>query len=174
VSPPPKSKNVPRSGKTRCLSHELIIVTGSVKKPEMNCKLPSNQFHQVCINNSWMNQQGIITHVTAMRQASSSFCQSGSQILDPNHDAINFVVFLKHQWMEWMVNDFWISVLAELWVQRTRQSRHAEYPAVNLSAQTSPDTCRREPPIVYARAASQRGSYLASIVIDLCTTLYIV
>jgi hypothetical protein len=51
---------------------------------------------------------------------------------------------------------------------------HAEYPAVNLSAQTSPDTRRWEPSIVYARVASQRGSYLASIVIDLHTTLYIV
>jgi hypothetical protein len=48
---------------------------------------------------------------------------------------------------------------------------HAEYPAVNLSAQTSPDTRRKELLIVYVRAASQRGSYIASIVIDLHTTL---
>jgi hypothetical protein len=46
---------------------------------------------------------------------------------------------------------------------------HAEYTAVNLSAQTSPDNRRREPSIVYARAASQQGSYLVSIVIDLPT-----
>jgi hypothetical protein len=52
--------------------------------------------------------------------------------------------------------------------------QYAEYPAVNLSAQTSPNTRRRGPSIVYARAASQRGSYLASIVMDLHTTLYIV
>jgi hypothetical protein len=38
---------------------------------------------------------------------------------------------------------------------------HAEYPAVNPSAQTSPDT----------HLLSMRGSYLASIVIDLHTTL---
>jgi hypothetical protein len=39
---------------------------------------------------------------------------------------------------------------------------------------TSPDTRWRESSIVYARAGSQRGSYLTSNVIDVYTTLYIV
>jgi hypothetical protein len=49
---------------------------------------------------------------------------------------------------------------------------HAEYPAdESVSANFSRYPPERAPSIVYARAASQQGSYLASIVIDLHTTL---
>jgi hypothetical protein len=52
------------------------MVEGRVKKPEMNCKPPSNQFHLFCVNNSWMNQQGIVSHVSVVRQVARHICAS--------------------------------------------------------------------------------------------------
>jgi hypothetical protein len=61
-------------------------------------------------------------------------------------------------------------LVISIFVTTKRWGPHAEYPAVNLAAQTSPDHRRRDPLVFYASEAVN----LAFIVIYLHTTLYIV